>query len=317
MLLIVEGGSSMSKSGLKKIGVIGVGTMGNGIAQVAAQSGFETIIMDVDASILERGVGTIARSLDRLVKAFEKSGGEKGITGEAKEEALGRLATTNNLGDLLDCDLIIEAVPEKPELKEKINRQLAELGYEKILCSNTSGISITRLGAAYGKPELFMGMHFMNPVPMQKGVEIIRGLGTSNTTYDTVVALCHDMDKIEIPAEDKAGFAINRMFVPFVNEAVRVVEEGIAGVEDVDKCTYCLGHKMGPLMTADYVGLDTMLFICEVLEEEFGSSYKPSPLLKRLVESGQLGAKTGTGFYSWENYKAAGVNPDVARYRIK
>jgi len=307
----------MSKSGLKKIGVIGVGTMGNGIAQVAAQSGFETIIMDVDASILERGVGTIARSLDRLVKAFEKSGGEKGITGEAKEEALGRLATTNNLGDLLDCDLIIEAVPEKPELKEKINRQLAELGYEKILCSNTSGISITRLGAAYGKPELFMGMHFMNPVPMQKGVEIIRGLGTSNTTYDTVVALCHDMDKIEIPAEDKAGFAINRMFVPFVNEAVRVVEEGIASVEDVDKCTYCLGHKMGPLMTADYVGLDTMLFICEVLEEEFGSFYKPSPLLKRLVESGQLGAKTGTGFYSWENYRAAGVNPDVARYRIK
>ncbi len=307
----------MSKSGLKKIGVIGVGTMGNGIAQVAAQSGFETIIMDVDASILERGIGTIARSLDRLVKAFEKSGGEKGITGEAKEKALGRLATTNNLGDLLDCDLIIEAVPEKPELKEKINRQLAELGYEKILCSNTSGISITRLGAAYGKPELFMGMHFMNPVPMQKGVEIIRGLGTSNTTYDTVVALCHDMDKIEIPAEDKAGFAINRMFVPFVNEAVRVVEEGIASVEDVDKCTYCLGHKMGPLMTADYVGLDTMLFICEVLEEEFGSFYKPSPLLKRLVESGQLGAKTGTGFYSWENYKAAGVNPDVARYRIK
>ena len=317
MLLIVEGGSSMSRSGLKKIGVIGVGTMGNGIAQVAAQSGFETIIMDVDASILERGTGTIARSLDRLVKAFEKSGGEKGITGEAKEEALGRLATTNNLGDLLDCDLIIEAVPEKPELKEKINRQLAELGYEKILCSNTSGISITRLGAAYGKPELFMGMHFMNPVPMQKGVEIIRGLGTSNTTYDTVVALCHDMDKIEIPAEDKAGFAINRMFVPFVNEAVRVVEEGIAGVEDVDKCTYCLGHKMGPLMTADYVGLDTMLFICEVLEEEFGSFYKPSPLLKRLVESGQLGAKTGTGFYTWENYKAAGVNPDVVRYRIK
>jgi 3-hydroxybutyryl-CoA dehydrogenase len=162
-----------------------------------------------------------------------------------------------------------------------------------------------------------MGMHFMNPVPMQKGVEIIRGLATSDATYDTVVALCHDMGKIEIPAEDKAGFAINRMFVPFVNEAIRVVEEGIAAVDDVDKCTYCLGHKMGPLMTADYVGLDTMLFICEVIEEEFGSFYKPSPLLKRLVESGQLGAKTGSGFYTWEKYKAVGVNPDVARYRIK
>jgi 3-hydroxybutyryl-CoA dehydrogenase len=307
----------MSESGLRKIGVIGIGTMGNGIAQVAAQSGFETVIMDVDASVLERGLGTIARSLDRLVKAFEKSGGEKGITAEAKEEAVGRLTTTSNVEDLLDCDLIIEAVPEKPELKEKINGQLAGLGYDKILCSNTSGISITRLGAAFGRPDLFMGMHFMNPVPMQKGVEIIRGLGTSDDTYATVVALCHDLGKIEIPAEDKAGFAINRMFVPFVNEAIRIVEEGIAGVEDVDKCTYCLGHKMGPLMTADYVGLDTMLFICEVIENEFGSFYKPSPLLKRLVESGQLGAKTGRGFYQWENYKAAGVNPDVARYRIR
>jgi len=307
----------MSTSGLKRIGVIGIGTMGNGIAQVAAQSGFETVVMDVDAGALERGLDAITRSLDRLVKAYEKSGGEKGITTEAREEAVGRLSTTTRAEDLLNCDLIIEAVPEKPELKEKINRKLAELGYDKILVSNTSGISITRLGAAFGTPAKFMGMHFMNPVPMQKGVEIIRGLATSDETYQTVVALCHDLDKIEIPAEDKAGFAINRMFVPFVNEAIRVVEEGIAAVDDVDKCTYCLGHRMGPLMTADYVGLDTMLFICEVLEEEFGSFYKPSPLLKRLVESGQLGAKTGSGFYIWESYKAQGVNPDVARYRIK
>ena len=306
----------MSESGLKKIGVIGIGTMGNGIAQVAAQSGFETVVMDVDAGVLEKGLDSISRSLDRLVKAFEKSGGEMGIDPAAKDEAVNRLSTTTLSEDLLDCDLIIEAVPERPELKEKINRKLAELGYDNLLVSNTSGISITRLGAAYGRPEKFMGMHFMNPVPMQKGVEIIRGLATSDETYATVVALCHDLGKIEIAAEDKAGFAINRMFVPFCNEAVRIIEEGIASVEDVDKCTYCLGHKMGPLMTSDYVGLDTMLFICEVLEEELGSFYKPSPLLKRLVESGQLGAKTGSGFYTWEKYKASGVNPDVARYRI-
>ncbi len=307
----------MSESGLHKIGVIGIGTMGNGIAQVAAQSGFDVVVMDINEQVLERGLASIDRSLDRLVKAYEKSGGQKGITADAKAEALGRLRTTPKMEDLLDRDVIIEAAPEIPELKEKINRQLAELGYDKLLASNTSGISITRLAAAYGQPEKFMGMHFMNPVPMQQGVEIIRGLMTSEATYAAIVALCHDLGKTEIPAEDKAGFAVNRAFVPFVNEAIRVVEEGIASVDDMDKVTLCLGHKMGPLMTADFVGLDVMVFICKVLEEEFGSFYKPTALLKRLVESGQLGAKTGRGFYVWESFKPVGVNPDVARYRIK
>ena len=307
----------MSESGITKIGVIGIGTMGNGIAQVAAQSGFDTIVMDVNDEVLQRGMGIISKSLDRLVAAYEKSGGEKGITAEAKDEALGRLKATAKLADLMDRDIIIEAAPELPDLKVNINQKVAELGYDKLFVSNTSGISITRLAAAYGKPELFMGMHFMNPVPMQQGVEIIRGLKTSDETYNKIVALCHDMGKIEIPAEDKAGFAINRMWVPFVNEAIRVVEEGIASVEDVDKCTLCLAHRMGPLMTADYVGLDVMLFIANVLEDEFGSAYKPSPLLKRMVESGQLGTKTGIGFYKWDGFKPAGVNPDVERFRIK
>ncbi|MCD6118257.1 3-hydroxybutyryl-CoA dehydrogenase [bacterium] len=306
----------MAESGISKVGVIGIGVMGNGIAQVAAQSGFNTVVTDISEEVLERGMGNIKKSLGRLVKAYEKSGGEKGITEDAMNEAFGRIKATTELKDLLDCDIIIEAAPEKPDLKESINRKLAELGYDNLLVSNTSGISITRLGAAYGKPEKFMGMHFMNPVPMQKGVEIIRGLATSDETYNTVVALTHDMGKIEIPAEDKAGFAINRMWVPFVNEAIRVVEEGIASVEGVDKCTLCLGHRMGPLMTADYVGLDTMLFIANVLEEEFGSFYKASPLLKRLVEAGHLGAKSGMGFYKWDGFKAAGINPDVERYRI-
>jgi len=307
----------MSTSDLKTIGVIGIGVMGNGIAQVAAQSGFETVVMDVNDEVVQRGMGHLSASLDRLVKAYEKSGGEKGISPEARAAALGRLRATTRLEDLLACDLIIEAVPERAELKEEVNRKLADLGYDKLLLTNTSGISITRLAAAYGHPDRYMGMHFMNPVPIQQGVEIIRGLLTSDETYRTVVELCHALGKTEIPAEDKAGFAINRMFVPFVNEAIRVVEEGIAGVDEVDKCTLCLGHRMGPLMTADYVGLDTTLFICRVLEEELGSFYRPSPLLKRLVESGQFGAKTGSGFYRWEGGKAAGVNPAVARYRIR
>lgn len=307
----------MGESGIGKLGVIGIGTMGNGIAQVAAQSGFDTKVMDISDEVLERGLGIINKSLDRLVKAFDSSGGEKGISAETKEATLKNLSTTTKLEDLLDRDIIIEAAPELPHLKEEINRKVAGIGYDKLFVSNTSGISITRLAAAYGKPELFMGMHFMNPVPMQKGVEIIRGLKTSDETYNTVVALCHDLGKIEIPAEDKAGFAINRMWVPFVNEAIRVVEEGVAGVEDVDKCTLCLGHRMGPLMTADYVGLDVMLFIANVLAEEFGSAYLPSPLLKRMVESGQLGTKSGIGFYKWDGFKPAGVNPDVARFRIK
>ncbi len=307
----------MSTSDLKTIGVIGIGVMGNGIAQVTAQSGFETVVMDVNDEVVERGMAHLTSSLDRLVKTYEKSGGEKGISPEAKGTTLGRLRATTRLEDLLACDLIIEAVPERFELKEEVNRRLTALGYDKLLVSNTSGISITRLAAAYGRPDRYMGMHFMNPVPIQQGVEIIRGLLTSDETSRAVVELCHALGKTEIPAEDKAGFAINRMWVPFVNEAIRIVEEGVAGVDDVDKCILCLGHKMGPLMTADYVGLDTMLFICRVLEEELGSAYRPSPLLKRLVESGQLGAKTGSGFYQWAGGKSAGVNPAVARYRIK
>lgn len=307
----------MAESGLSSIGVIGIGVMGNGIAQVCAQCGFTTKVMDVSDAALERGMGQLKKSLERLVAAHEKSGGEKGISGEQRDAALTRLSTTTRLEELLNCELIIEAVPEKPELKEQINRRLGELGFAGFLVSNTSGISITRLATAFGVPARYMGMHFMNPVPMQQGVEIIRGLLTSDETYAKVVALCHDLGKTEIPAEDKAGFAINRMWVPFVNEAIRIVEEGVAAVEDVDKCTLCLGHRMGPLMTADYVGLDTMLFIAEVLAAEYGSPYMPSPLLRRLVEAGCLGAKNGLGFYSWADGKPAGVNPAVVRYRIK
>ncbi len=205
---------------------------------------------------------------------------------------------------------------ERADIKLQIFATLKEKGFGGIIASNTSSISITRLAAGVSDPAKFMGMHFMNPVPLQEGVEIIRGLLTDDDTCSKVVALCQDMGKVEIPAEDKAGFGINRMWVPFVNEAIRVVEEGVMAPDEADKCTLCLGHKMGPIITADFVGLDVILFICNVLEEEFGSAYKASPLLKRLVEAGQLGVKSGTGFYVWEGGKPQGVNPAVQRYRI-
>lgn len=307
----------MSTSGLSRIGVVGIGTMGSGIAQVAATSGFDTVVYDASAEGIARGTGAINASLERLVVSYEKTAGERGISREERDAAAARLKITGELSDLIDCEIIVEAIVEKLEVKASLYQQLAQLGYGKLLVSNTSSISITRLAQAYGKPELFMGMHFMNPVPLQQGVEIIRGLLTSDETYNTVVALCHDLGKVDIAAEDKAGFGINRMWIPFVNEAARVVEEGVMSPEEADKCTLCLGHKMGPLTTADYVGLDVIVFICDVLEAEFGSAYKASPLLKRLVEAGQLGAKSGQGFYSWQEGRAVSVNPAVARYRIK
>jgi 3-hydroxybutyryl-CoA dehydrogenase len=308
----------MAGSGISKVGVIGIGTMGSGIAQTAAQQGFDTIVVDISADAVERGYNGIRASLDRMVGSYEKSGGERGISAEARDAALSRLAAHTGLEMLVDRDIIIEAAIEKLEVKESIYSELLSLGYNGLLVSNTSSISITRLAAAYGRPELFMGMHFMNPVPLQPGVEIIRGLLTSDETHRKVVALCHELGKTDIPAEDKAGFGVNRMWVPFVNEAVRVVEEGIMSPEEADQAAQlCLAHKMGPLMTADFVGLDVIGFICDVLTAEFGSAYIASPLLKRLVEAGQLGAKSGAGFYLWEGGKAVGLNPAVLRYRIK
>jgi 3-hydroxybutyryl-CoA dehydrogenase len=202
-------------------------------------------------------------------------------------------------------------------VKAALYEQLVALGYQRLLASNTSSISITHLASNYSQPERFMGLHFMNPVPVQPGVEVIRGLLTANETARTCTAVVEALGKVPIPAEDKAGFGINRMFVPYLNEAVKVIEEGIMSVEDADKTTLCLGHKMGPLSTLDYVGLDTAMAVAEVLEGELGAAYKPAPLLKRLVQAGCYGLKNGRGFYLYEEGKPPVVNPAVARYRMK
>ncbi|RMF85645.1 MAG: 3-hydroxyacyl-CoA dehydrogenase family protein [Nitrospinota bacterium] len=307
----------MGQSGITRVGVVGIGLMGSGIAQVAATAGFHTVVIDVNDEIVSRGMTRIEESLQRLVESYEKSGGQRGITQEQKATALQNLQSGTELSLLQDRDIIIEAIVENFEAKAKLNEEISALGYDRLFVSNTSSISITRLAAHYRYPDRFMGMHFMNPVPIQPGCELIRGFLTSDETAERITHFARELGKVPIQAEDKAGFGINRMFVPFLNEAVRVVEEGIMSVEDADKTTLCLGHKMGPLTTLDYVGLDTALAVAEVLEQEFGPFYKPAPLLKRLVDSGHLGVKNGKGFYLYEKGKPPVVNPAVARYRMR
>jgi len=291
--------------------------MGGGIAQVAATQGFDTVVVDVNSDIVERGMKRVRDSLERMVESHRKSSGEKGIDGAGRDRILSLLHPTVEREKLLDRDILIEAVVENEGAKKEVIAALAGMGYGGIFVSNTSSISITRLAGAYSLPDKFMGMHFMNPVPVQPGCELIRGLLTSEQTWQSVVAFCKELGKEAILAEDKAGFGINRMFIPFLAEAVKVVEEGIMGCEDADKTTLCLGHKMGPITTVDYVGLDTTLAIAEVLEKELGPCYKAPTLLKRLVESGANGIKNGKGFYIWEGGKKVRVNPAVERYRRK
>jgi 3-hydroxybutyryl-CoA dehydrogenase len=315
--LAILKGEGMGASGIKKIGVVGIGLMGSGIAQVSAAHGFDTVVTDTSDEVVKRGMARIEDSLSKLAASYERSKGQRGMAPEQKDSTLAKLRGTSNLKELLDCDLIIEAVTENYAVKAALYEQLVRLGYCHLLASNTSSISITHLASNYSQPERFMGMHFMNPVPIQPGVEVIRGLLTSDDTARTCTSVVEEIGKTPIPAEDKAGFGINRMFVPYLNEAVKVIEEGIMSVEDADKTTLCLGHKMGPLATLDYVGLDTAMAVAEVLEAELGAAYKPAPLLKRLVQAGCYGMKNGKGFYLYEEGKPPVVNPAVARYRMK
>ncbi|HWU90527.1 MAG TPA: 3-hydroxyacyl-CoA dehydrogenase NAD-binding domain-containing protein [Kofleriaceae bacterium] len=281
---------------IRRLGVLGAGQMGQGIAQVAAQAGLDVILVDAALDFAQAGLGKIKKTLDRLV--------EKGkLDGAARDGMLARLRPGGRHEDLVECDLVIEAAPEREDLKLGIFKSLGALCKDdSILASNTSSISITKLASASGRPDRVIGMHFMNPVPLMKLVEIVRGLPTSEATYQATVELAHRFGKTTIGARDIPGFIVNRMLIPLLNEACYGLYEGLGIASDIDTGVRLgLNHPMGPLELADLIGLDTCLAIAEVLHRELGDDkYRPCPLLRQYVAAGWLGKKVGRGFYEYD-----------------
>jgi 3-hydroxybutyryl-CoA dehydrogenase len=281
---------------VKKFMVIGAGQMGSGIAQVAAQAGLEVILHDVKEEFVNRGLGVITKNLTRDVEKGRK-------TEEEKQAILSRIQPSTDLNNAKDVDFVVEAVVENMDVKTEIFKQLDEIAPEHaILASNTSSLPITEIAAVTKRPEKVIGMHFMNPVPVMKLIEVIRGLATSDETYSVVAELSEKMGKTAVEVNDFPGFVSNRVLLPMINEAIYCVYEGVATPEAIDEVMKLgMNHPMGPLTLADFIGLDTCLYIMEVLHEGLGDSkYRPCPLLRKYVKAGWLGRKSGRGFYVYE-----------------
>ncbi|MYL49533.1 3-hydroxybutyryl-CoA dehydrogenase [Halobacillus litoralis] len=281
---------------INQVMVIGAGQMGAGIAQVFAQAGLNVKMNDMSQDALDQGLAGIEKRLKRAV--------EKGkMTEEDQKAAYGRLETTTNLKDASDCDLVVEAVVENMDVKVSVFQQLDEITpSHAILATNTSSLPITEIAAATKRPDQVIGMHFMNPVPVMKLVEIIRAIQTSDETYQAIEDMTKQLEKTPVEVEDFPGFVSNRILMPMINEAIYTVHEGVASPEDVDAVMKLgMNHPMGPLTLADFIGLDTCLYIMEVLHEGFGDSkYRPCPLLRKYVKAGWLGKKSGRGFYTYD-----------------
>lgn len=281
---------------VQKIMVIGAGQMGSGIAQVCAHAGYSVLLNDLKPEFVDRGLGVIKKNLSRQVE-------KERMTAEQMEEILSRLIPSTDLQDAKAVDLVIEAAVENMEIKTKIFSQLDEIAPPHvILASNTSSLPITEIAAATKRPEKVIGMHFMNPVPVMKLVEIIRGLATADEVYQTIEDITKALKKVPVEVEDFPGFVSNRILMPMINEAIFTLYEGVATKEAIDEVMKLgMNHPMGPLTLADFIGLDTCLYIMETLHEGFGDDkYRPCPLLRKYVKAGWLGRKTGRGFYVYE-----------------